>query len=132
MDVLGAKAFRAWLLYYTQCMRQHIVAHSVEEQHQQKMLSKVLWAWHVLMRQQRADAVQNMRAAVVFHTTYLQQATFASWQGWVRYYYPSTVPFNFLRHNIEYRCDGMKLGILPAERATQQEAHGDPFCISTV
>lgn len=84
MEVLCSRTFQAWLLYYAQCMRQQIVAHAAEEQHQQSFLFKALCAWHVLMQRQRAAVLQDMRAAMIFHTTYLQQATFTSWQGWVR------------------------------------------------
>lgn len=91
-DVLCARAFQAWLVYYAQCMQQQLTANAAEEQVQKRLLSNMLWRWHVFMQQGRAVLLQNMRAAVVFRSTYLQQATFASWQGWVRLLPPLLSP----------------------------------------
>lgn len=83
-DALCARAFQAWLVYYAQCMRQDLALSTAMEQLQQRSLSKIFWGWHTFVRQERGRVLQGMHAAIVFRSTYLQQAIFASWHQWVR------------------------------------------------
>jgi hypothetical protein len=107
-DALCARAFQAWLVYFTQCMQQELAVQAAVEKLQTRMLSKVLWGWHVFTRNERAIQLQNMHAAVVFRSTYLQQAAFGSWLQWVWILLPLR-GFN--------SCSGLECPLIPYEPA---------------
>lgn len=78
------RAFRAWLVFSAQCLRQQAAATAAGEQVRNQLCSRVLWTWHLIARQERTTLLQSNHTAMIFRNTYLEQATFAAWQHWVR------------------------------------------------